>query len=130
VKVKLFSRHGVFFLDVKMSQKHKLRHAWRASGLRHSGRRGQAIIETDSARIVQMMKEVEDRSAISFIMAEAKDHANLPVNWRIVKVKRECNLVAHELASLARRNTHTAVWLGHSSTCVADLINDDCKPSV
>jgi uncharacterized protein with PhoU and TrkA domain len=55
-----------------------------------------------------MMEEVEDHSAVSFIMAEAKDHANLLVDWHIAKVKRECNLVAHELASLATRNTHTA----------------------
>jgi uncharacterized protein with PhoU and TrkA domain len=76
-----------------------------------------------------MMEEVEDHSAVSFIMAEAKDHANLLVDWHIAKVKRECNLVAHELASLATRNTHTAVWLDHSHACVADLIKD-CKPSV
>jgi hypothetical protein len=36
------------------------------------------------------------------------------VDWRIAKVKRECNLIAHELASLVRRNTYTAVWLDHS----------------
>jgi hypothetical protein len=41
----------------------------------------------------------------------------------------ELPLVAHELASLARRNTHAVVWLGQSPACVADLIKKDCKPS-
>lgn len=56
---------------------------------------GQTIIETDCAGIVQMM-EVEDCSAISFIMADAMDHTNMLVDWRIAKVKRECNLIIHE----------------------------------
>ena len=28
--------------------------------------------------------------------------------WRIAKIKKECNLVVNELARLARRNTHSA----------------------
>jgi hypothetical protein len=58
------------------------------------------------------MKEERDRSTISFVVVEAKDQANLLVEWRVAKIKRECNFIVHELASLARRNTHTAVWLG------------------
>ena len=49
------------------------------------------------------MKE-EDRSALSFIFAEAKDQAQLLLDWEVAKVTRECNLVAHELAQLGRRN--------------------------
>lgn len=44
--------------------------------------------------------------------------------------ERESNVVAHELAALARRNTHTAVWLGQVPACVADLTKSDCKPSI
>ena len=45
---------------------------------------------------------------------------------KIVKVSRDCNKVANELAALARRNTHLAVWLGQAPACVTDLINSDC----
>ncbi|RLM86916.1 hypothetical protein C2845_PM04G12630 [Panicum miliaceum] len=53
---------------------------------------GPAIIESDCARIVQAMKEAGDRSATSFIMAEAKDQVSLLVDWQVAKVKRESNL--------------------------------------
>lgn len=39
---------------------------------------------------------------------EAQELAQLVVDWRIVLVKRECNVVANELAQLARRIVHTA----------------------
>jgi hypothetical protein len=48
---------------------------------------------------------------------------------KIVKVKRDCNKVANELAALARRNTHSAVCLGQIPACVMDLINADCIPA-
>ena len=70
------------------------------------------IVETDCARIVQAMGAQEDRSSLSFVIAEAKTQARVLVDWRVAKVKRECNLVAHELAHLARRNIHSAVWIG------------------
>jgi len=56
----------------------------------------------------------EDRSTITFILLEAKDQAQMLSKWRVAKVKRECNLVANEIAHLARRTTHTAVWLGRA----------------
>jgi hypothetical protein len=48
---------------------------------------GPAIIESDCVRIVQAMKEVGDRSATSFIVAEAKDQASLLVDWQVAEVK-------------------------------------------
>jgi len=87
------------------------------------------IVESDCARIVQAMQEEEDRSALSFILAEAKDHARLLPGWRMVKVKRECNSTANELAHLARRNTHSAVLLGRAPACVDDIVKNDCTPS-
>ena len=56
--------------------------------------------------------EAGDRSTIGFTVEEVKDQARLLVEWRVAKVGRECNLVAHKLASFARRNTHTAVRYG------------------
>jgi len=87
------------------------------------------IVESDCARIVQALQAEEDRSALSFILLEAKDHARMLPQWRIAKVKRECNSVANELAQLARRNMHSAVWLGRALACVADIVKNDCNPS-
>ena len=80
------------------------------------------IVESDCARMVHAMKEKEDRSAVSFILLEAGHQARMLSQWKVAKVKRECNLVANDLANLARRNTHTAVWLGRAPACVEDTL--------
>lgn len=90
---------------------------------------GPVIIESDCSRIVQALRSGSDRSELCIVMVEARALAQLLVEWRVDLVKRECNKVANELAHLARRNTHTAVWLGHAPACVVDLIEADCNPS-
>jgi ribonuclease HI len=72
------------------------------------------IIESDCVRVVKAMKEKKDLSDLSFIFAEAFDHAQLLSSWRVVKVNKDFNQVANELAIFARRNSHTAVWVGQA----------------
>ncbi|KAG2622145.1 hypothetical protein PVAP13_3NG281941 [Panicum virgatum] len=86
------------------------------------------IVESDCIRIVQAMQAKEDRSALRFILLEVKDQARMLSEWRMAKVKRECNLVANELAQLARRNMHSAVWLRRVPACVDDFVKNDCTP--
>jgi ribonuclease HI len=50
---------------------------------------GSIILESDCARVIQAMQQKEDRSALRFILEEAKDQAQVLVDWRITKVKRE-----------------------------------------
>jgi len=40
---------------------------------------------------------------------------------KISKIGRECNRVAHELASLAKRTVHSAVWRSQSPSCISEL---------
>ena len=54
------------------------------------------------------LKEKEGPSSIRFIL--------LKVEWHVAKVKRECNLVANELAHLVKKCTQTAV-----PECVEDM---------
>ena len=56
------------------------------------------------------------------VLEEARHQARMLSQWKVAKVKRECNLVANDLANLARRNTHTAVWLGRAPACVEDTL--------
>jgi ribonuclease HI len=82
------------------------------------------ILESDCARVTQALLSMRpDRSELGFIIAEGKELSQLLLELKIVKVKRDCNKVAHELAALARRNTHSAVWLGQAPACAIDLIN-------
>ncbi|KAF8740822.1 hypothetical protein HU200_013702 [Digitaria exilis] len=69
---------------------------------------GPVILESDCARIVGTLQKKED-------------------SWSIVQVKRECNSVANNLAHLARRNVHSAVWLGQAPACATVLIKSDCN---
>ncbi|RCV07680.1 hypothetical protein SETIT_1G264700v2 [Setaria italica] len=69
---------------------------------------GSVISEMDCAQINQASRSREDRS-------------------QIVLVKRECNMIANDLAQLARRTCHSAVWLGCAPTCVIGLVEQDCN---
>lgn len=88
---------------------------------------GPVIVESDCARIVHALQRDMDRSDIGFIVSEAKELTKLLVEWKVVLVKRECNAVANSLARLARRNAHTAVWLGQAPVCALDLLAADCN---
>jgi len=66
----------------------------------------------DDGQCVKALQS-KDRSEISFVIVEAQPHRSTPncqrnQEWKIVQVKRECYVIAHELAHLARRNSRTA----------------------
>ncbi|WVZ55445.1 hypothetical protein U9M48_006105 [Paspalum notatum var. saurae] len=73
---------------------------------------GPVVLESDCARMVKALRAADtDKSDICFLIAEAREFGSTLPEWRVSKVKREDNCVAHELAQLARHNTSTAVWL-------------------
>lgn len=72
---------------------------------------GPVIVEMDNARMVKIMSNhAIDISEIRSAVMEVREYLQLLVEWKIHKVKRDGNKVAHELAHLARRNTHTVTW--------------------
>jgi hypothetical protein len=77
--------------------------------------------------LIQALQREEDRSDISFTVAEAKEQAQLLVDWRVAQVKREGNPVANELALLARRRSLTEVLVGDARACVKHLLEIDCN---
>nr|CAB3477240.1 unnamed protein product [Digitaria exilis] len=85
------------------------------------------VLEMDCKCVVEAMKSGEGRSEVSFLIMEVKELTELIVNWEVVQVKRECNVIAHELAHLARRNCHSAVWLGREPACVIDQVKFECN---
>ena len=86
-------------------------------------------IRKSSARIVAAMtSNAADMSELRVTVLEAKEYLQLLVDWKINKVKRDCNNVAHELGQLlARRNVHTATSWGQAPACVLSLLNSDCN---
>jgi hypothetical protein len=50
------------------------------------------ILETDCAGVLDALSRKDDRSEFRFIVAEAKEHAQLLEEWCVAQVIRECNL--------------------------------------
>jgi ribonuclease HI len=86
---------------------------------------GPVVFETDCARVHNALSNNEDRSEISFLIGEAKEHTRLLEDWGVLHAKRECNHIAHELAQLGRRSANAAAWIGRAPACVTDLISAD-----
>lgn len=96
-------------------------------GIRLAAEWASVIFEMDCAQINRALRSREDRSQVSFVVQEANDLKQLLANLEIVLVKRECNMIANDLAQLARRTCHSAVWLGCAPTCVIGLVEQDCN---
>jgi hypothetical protein len=75
--------------------------------------------------VAALAKNNEDRSELRWTILEAKEYLQTLPDWKIRKVRRECNKVPHELANLARCNIHTATWLRQAPAWIIDLLNID-----
>lgn len=70
-----------------------------------------AVLEIDCASLVYLLSHPkEHRSKLMFILSEVLDMVSQLPNFRIYHTKREQNGVAHELAQLAKRLNHCAIW--------------------
>lgn len=62
-----------------------------------------------------------------YLQLEVVAGSRLP-EWKAIHMKkRERNRAAHELAQLAKRSKHTAVWRFLVPTCVEQVIAQDCN---
>jgi hypothetical protein len=69
------------------------------------------VLETDcSAMVKALMMQGVHRSRLKFIIEEAREAGSGLSDWTVVHTRRESNGVAHELAQLAKRNQHSAMW--------------------
>ncbi|XP_072148502.1 uncharacterized protein [Setaria viridis] len=86
------------------------------------------ILESDCAAVIQYIKEASKvRPPCLFTILEAKRLAESLRGFVLSHVRREQNVVAHELAQVAKRLNHTAVWCHRSPTCIEHLVAHDCK---
>jgi hypothetical protein len=89
------------------------------------------LIETDSTEVLQMIQcQVQDKSVLGHLVAEAK---TLKDSMRIVsflKVDRSQNSASHSLANYGRLNNHTDVWLGSGKDSLLDALLRDCNNTI
>lgn len=89
------------------------------------------ILESDCAIAVERMSSKEyDRSQWSFLLREMKRKMALLSEVGFSQCRRNCNRVAHELAQLAKRTAHCAVWRDHAPSELQPLLQQDCIPVI
>lgn len=85
------------------------------------------ILETDSSSIAKMLAmRGGSRSRLKFIIEDVLEAGGRLPQWKVIHKGRESNGVAHELAQLAKRTKHSAVWKFVAPVCVEQLIAQDC----
>ncbi|KAK3146800.1 hypothetical protein QOZ80_3BG0272180 [Eleusine coracana subsp. coracana] len=73
--------------------------------------REKAILEMDCTTVGAMLRQPYlQKSTLSFIIYESIELSRQLPELVVECVKREQNSVAHELAQLAKRTKHSAVW--------------------
>ncbi|CAN6252434.1 unnamed protein product [Urochloa humidicola] len=86
------------------------------------------ILESDCAAVVSsLLAPSVDRARCSHIIQETRACMELLPGISIKKIRRECNRVAHELAQLAKRTIHCAVWRSSAPVCIKKILSIDCN---
>lgn len=86
------------------------------------------ILETDCANLVCLLKnQGTDRSKLCHTLHSIKSLLAVLPDFRIQKTRRECNSVAHNLAKLAMRTNHSAVWRLQAPSCILEALANDCN---
>jgi ribonuclease HI len=86
------------------------------------------ILETDCGPIAAMLEaKSAQRSYLKFIVDEAIEAGSNLTQWQIVHKRRESNVAAHELAQLAKRTKHSAVWRFAAPVCVEPIVARECN---
>ena len=87
---------------------------------------GPIILESDCAAIVSyLVNPTSQRSASYFVIREALEVAGRVPGVEFRHTGRACNRLAHELAQLAKRLNHSAVWRERCPTSVEHLAAQD-----
>ena len=85
---------------------------------------GQAIVESDCSTVIKYLACPDaQRSPSTFIIRAALEEARKLLKVEFRHIGRDQNGVAHELAQMAKRLRHSAVWRERESTslCRASL---------
>ena len=89
------------------------------------------ILESDCLAVVNYMsKPLSQRSPSCFIIREAVEVASRIPGVVFRHIGRACNKLAHELAQLAKRLNHSAVWRERCPVSVEHIVAQDVNIQV
>ncbi|TVU07862.1 hypothetical protein EJB05_41234, partial [Eragrostis curvula] len=87
--------------------------------------RQKIIVESDCQNVVAPLNSGLPDKSLVFLLREIKSSSLVLPDVSFQTVKRERNVIAHELSQLAKRNVHTAVWRERVPRCVEALVAQD-----
>ncbi|GJN10368.1 hypothetical protein PR202_ga28456 [Eleusine coracana subsp. coracana] len=90
--------------------------------------RDRVVLESDCSELVRALeRKGTPRSNLCFQLDEIRRLCNRLPGVEFRAIRREQNCVAHELAQLAKRTTHTAMWRARSPCCIEQLVAQECN---
>ena len=90
-----------------------------------------AIVESDCAMVIKYLScPSVQRSPSTFVIRAALEEAEKLPAVKFCHVGREQNGVAHELAQMAKRLRHSAVWRERVPVCVEQVYAQDVNPAI
>ena len=96
--------------------------------LAHHWCNGTVIMESDcSSCLAALGNQRIDHSIHASLVQDVKMIMTMLENVCLVKVTREQNRVAQELAQHARRVCSSAIWLGSVPNCIEHVVLQDCN---
>jgi hypothetical protein len=86
------------------------------------------VVECDNANVIKELK-MKDRSnsQLAFVISYTKDLLSLLPGYKVQKVNRAGNFVAHDIASFCKNVGYGGVLLDSFPSCVLERVNMDCK---
>jgi ribonuclease HI len=89
---------------------------------------GSMLLVTDCSPVAAMLSSsTGNRSSHKFLIDEIVEVGHRLPRWTVVHKRRDCNSAAHELAQLAKRTRHSAVWHYAAPACVEQIIARECN---
>ena len=90
-----------------------------------------SVLESDCAAVVKYLSSPSlQRSTSHFVIQEALEEASKLPSVVFRQVNRGQNGVAHELAQMAKRLRHSAVWRERVPVCIEQIVAQDVNSSV
>jgi hypothetical protein len=88
------------------------------------------VIETDSAEAIALINDSTPNTSVHAFRINVIREFLRERESRLIKVSRDLNVVAHELARISRTQGKTDFWLACFPQEVAAAVFTDCNPAV
>uniref|UniRef100_A0A0D9VG97 RNase H type-1 domain-containing protein n=1 Tax=Leersia perrieri TaxID=77586 RepID=A0A0D9VG97_9ORYZ len=87
------------------------------------------VLESDCLTVIQqILSKDRERSRWPFLLQQIKASMASLQDIVLAHCNRDCNRIARELAQLAKRTVHCAVWWNNAPDGILQALKHDCIP--